>query len=339
MDNNLSNLGYRCKYDICNFPVEGFTRKGSPVKYFTTFQKKQSTRKRGLVCPNQGINVKSKTFSNIRKTRKILNMRGLDRWCNVKPVSVTPYPIVKTIFMMWLQGFDYAPDIVKKCVDTWEFHNRNWNIVKIDESNLKKYLDIDKYLTREQRSEMSPNHYANIIRLLLLKKYGGFWVDATNYCVKPLESWIYPYLKAGFFAYSPDFNREPYGPSRYIANWFIYSEKDNYIVDRWLEKTLAFWANRSKEDYKHWQPVLFYKLVKSDKRFRQIWSKVPKVPGFGPFSPLALEIGKSLPKPITKDKIYNIKHKMSPFYKLSWKYSDQLEPNSVIEYLTNLKLQ
>ena len=43
--------------------------------------------------------------------------------------------IVKTIFIMWLQGFDYAPDIVKRCVDTWEFHHRNWNIVKTDESN------------------------------------------------------------------------------------------------------------------------------------------------------------------------------------------------------------
>ena len=266
-------------------------------------------------------------------------MKDLNNWCDIDPEAVSPYKITKTIFILWLQGFDNAPDIVKKCLQTWEFHHKNWQIVKLDKHNLSDYIDVDEYLSKGQRDTMSTNHYANIIRLALLKKHGGFWVDATDYCVKPLDSWVYPYLRAGFFAYSPDFNRESYAPSRYIANWFIYAERDNYIVRRWLDKSLAFWKNKTKEDYKHWQPVLFYNLVKSDKRFGLIWSKVPKLSGFGPFSPLALEIGKSLPKRITEDKIYNIKNKMAPFYKLSWKYSHELEPNSVIEYLTNFKLQ
>ena len=32
--------------------------------------------------------------------------------------------------------------------------------------------------------------------------YGGFWVDATVYCIKPLNEWIHDYITNGFFAYS-----------------------------------------------------------------------------------------------------------------------------------------
>lgn len=347
MGDNLSNLKYRCKYDICKFPVEGFisNKNNKTLRYFSTGKKNTGKKntckiKKGLLCPNQTHNsIIRRSFSNIRKTYKIKNMNDLNNWCNIPPNVVEPYKITKKIFILWFQGFDNAPDIVKKCVKTWEFHHPGWDIIKIDHRNLKDHFDINKYLSKDQRDNMSPNHYANIIRLLLLKKYGGFWVDSTNYCVKPLESWIYPNLKEGFFAYSPSFNGGSYPPSRYIANWFIYAEKNNYIVDQWLDKSLKFWKGKISEDYKHWQPVLFYNLVRSDKKFKKIWSKVPKIPGLGPFSPLALEIDRSLTRQITTDKIYNITHKMAPFYKLTWKYSDKLEPNNVIEYLTNFKLQ
>ena len=35
----------------------------------------------------------------------------------------------------------------------------------------------------------------------LLEKFGGFWIDATVYCIKPLTEWINNYIDIGFFLF------------------------------------------------------------------------------------------------------------------------------------------
>jgi mannosyltransferase OCH1-like enzyme len=53
--------------------------------------------------------------------------------------------MIKTIFILWFQGFDNAPIIVKKCVDSWKHYNPDWNIILLDHTNLCKYIDLDFY--------------------------------------------------------------------------------------------------------------------------------------------------------------------------------------------------
>jgi hypothetical protein len=329
-----------CKYDVCNFPIEGVTQtatyknKTTKVKYFTNVTRK-GKEKRVLPCPNQIQSIQGKTFKNVNNTRKLKNMRDLDNWCNIKNTAPKNFYITKNIFILWLQGFENAPPIIKKCVKTWEKHNKNWNIIKLDEKNLTEYVNIDDYVTQAQQKNMKRNHFANIIRLLLLVKYGGCWVDATNYCVKPLDDWIYNHFTEGFFV----FERDGYGPNRCIGNWFIYGEKDNYMLKKWLEATLDFWKNKNSAEYYHWHIRLFNNLLHTDKTFKEKWGKINKISGIGPYGPLALNKGANgagLFKDIDDNKIYNITHKMAPFYKLSWKHHDIATKNSVINYFMNL---
>jgi mannosyltransferase OCH1-like enzyme len=44
--------------------------------------------------------------------------------------------VPRTIGFMWLQGFDNAPMLIKKCFASWKRHNPNWNIVFLDEENM-----------------------------------------------------------------------------------------------------------------------------------------------------------------------------------------------------------
>ena len=34
-----------------------------------------------------------------------------------------------TIYILWFQGFDNAPLLVKNCVQSWKHYNPDWNIV------------------------------------------------------------------------------------------------------------------------------------------------------------------------------------------------------------------
>lgn len=325
-----------CKYDVCKFPIEGFsiTDKTRKLKYYTNMQRKDGS-KRALLCPNQSDEIDGVTFKGVGKTRKLKSMKDLDQWCNIKPSLIKKQPLTKIIWLLWLQGFDKAPEIVKKCVESWAKHNKGWKIVKLDENNLSSYVDISKHISKDQKATMSPNHYANVIRLLLLKIHGGFWVDATNYCVKPIDAWFHPYAKEGFFVFS----RDGYGPDRVVGNWFIYAEKNNYLLDKWLEATLNFWKEKGDDKVYHWQPKLFFNLCKTDKIFRELWSKVPKFSAIGPYGPLAFNKGRfggGIYKDIDANQIYNLKHKMAPFYKSTWKDHDKATQDSVINFFLNL---
>ena len=325
-----------CKYDVCDFPIEGFTVKRGTrkLKYYTN-EKRKGGSKRALLCPNQDDGIEGITFNKKKNgTKKLVNMRALNKWCNIRQ-SRKKYPITKIIWILWFQGFESAPPIVKKCLDSWVHHNKDWKIVALDENNLSKYIDIDKYISKDTQEKISRTCLSDIVRLLLLKLHGGIWIDATNYCMKPLDSWIYQYAKEGFFVFS----RDGYGPGRVVGSWFIYAEKGNYLLDKWLLETLDFWERTGKKYDYHWLIILFFNLCKNDAEFKEKWEKVPKFSAIGPFGPLAFNKGKfggRIYTDIDENQIYNFKNKMAPFYKTTWKDHDKASPNSVINYFLKL---
>lgn len=63
--------------------------------------------------------------------------------------------------------------------------------------------------------------YADILRMELLNQNGGVWVDATLFCIKPLDSWINKKINKN------DLIVEKNPDSRVMTNSFMGSLKDN----------------------------------------------------------------------------------------------------------------
>jgi len=57
--------------------------------------------------------------------------------------------IPKIIWILWFQGIDNAPYVIRKCIDSWKLHNPSWKIVFLDENNYSKYIDISKIIVRK----------------------------------------------------------------------------------------------------------------------------------------------------------------------------------------------
>ena len=53
-------------------------------------------------------------------------------------------------------------------------------------------------------SLIPPAAESDLLRLYLLNKYGGVWVDSTNLCRRPLNDWLPSAASQGFFAFFPD---------------------------------------------------------------------------------------------------------------------------------------
>ncbi len=130
------------------------------------------------------------------------------------------------IWSAWLQGRSNAPDFVKKIFDLWEELNPNaqFKVIENEEaSDILKEMGVNtEFMTFQVK--------ANIVRSYVLAKYGGTWVDSTLLPTMPLNSWLTPDLcRAGFFAF-----RSTGHPDLVIQNWFLYAEKGNLLVEKWL---------------------------------------------------------------------------------------------------------
>lgn len=228
--------------------------------------------------------------------------------------------MIKTIYILWFQGFDNAPDIIKKCVDSWKYYNSDWNIILLDDNNLCKYLTLDNYLCKN----INKIALSDIVRIILLKSYGGLWVDATTFCNKPLNDWISNYIKEGFFAFDKP------GPDRLLSSWFIYSEKDNYIIDKWYNSVIIYYNNRDTPHTYFWFHYLFGEIYNKDVIFKNVWDNVPKLSanGIGPHYIHENGLFKNITPKIKKD----IDTKITPLYKLTYKRNFPIYNESIIIY-------
>jgi hypothetical protein len=217
--------------------------------------------------------------------------------------------MIKTIYIYWHQGFAFAPDIVKHCLNSWRKYNPGWKLVCVDKTNLSEYIKAPE-LAFITGLNLNLTAYSDVVRAFLLKENGGVWVDSTLFCNKPLDSWLPGFIKEGFFAF------ERPGPDRLLSSWFLYSDSGSYIMTKWLEEVVKYYSYMKAPHTFFWFHYLFGKLHSEDGYFRELWGRVPKFPANG-LGPRYLEEKGFLFKKINVIIKNNIDKKVTPVYKLS----------------------
>ena len=232
----------------------------------------------------------------------------------------------KVIFIYWAQKFINAPTVVKKCLVSWKLKNPTWEIIELDDSNLSEYINIEEEIPNIKKKNITKASYSDIIRIFLLAKYGGCWCDATTFCNQSLDIWLN--TSNDFFGFELKLDR-------IISSWFLYSEKHNYIIQKWKKTVIEYVNNidilgttnsqaslniwkKDKYDHKHyfWFHYLFGDLYNSDNKFKELWDSTPKISADGPHYIQKQGLLKKL-----SDKVKNhINEVKTPLYKLTYKY-------------------
>ena len=229
--------------------------------------------------------------------------------------------MIKILFILWFQGFENAPEVVKMCVRSWKHYNPDWNIICIDDANLHEYIVLELY-------DISMQERSNVIRCILLNTYGGVWADATTFCNRPLDEWLPLFCeKEGFFAFNKPLNdwlpkyvclENEVVKDRLLSNWFIYSDPNHYIMRKWLQKTVDFHNTNMQQPHSYFiHHYLFGELYESDAAFKEIWDNVPKIDANG-MGPHYLD-EKGFFDELTCATKMDIDCKITPLYKLSYK--------------------
>ena len=89
-------------------------------------------------------------------------------------------PTSKNIWIFWWQGIENAPGIVKNCINSIKKYMPNYNIVIITQNNINNYYQIPDFIKYKlENKQLTFTTFSDILRMNLLKTYGGFWMDAT----------------------------------------------------------------------------------------------------------------------------------------------------------------
>ena len=93
---------------------------------------------------------------------------------------------------MWWQGEENAPAIVKLCLASIRKHCGSHKFILITKDNIQEYLDLPEHIiSKVNAGYISFTHLSDIVRMNLLTKYGGLWIDSTMFAADDLPKEIF----------------------------------------------------------------------------------------------------------------------------------------------------
>ena len=104
------------------------------------------------------------------------------------------FMIPKIIHYIWL-GKGQLPKIFDKCLASWQKYCPDWEIKRWDESNLD--LDICPYV-REAYDNRKFAFASDVLRLDLLNRFGGVYLDVDVELLKPIDVFLSEHAFTGF---------------------------------------------------------------------------------------------------------------------------------------------
>ena len=97
-----------------------------------------------------------------------------------------------TIWVFWWTGEESMPLAIKLCHQSKLNNSNGCKVVLLTEENIKDYVSFPDFVwTQFEEGKLRIQHFADMIRVQLVKKYGGVWLDASLYCTEPIDEKIF----------------------------------------------------------------------------------------------------------------------------------------------------
>lgn len=232
--------------------------------------------------------------------------------------AVTRAAPVPRVFTFWNSPVPAAPPIVRTCLA--QLHRMHPDAIVLDPATVGEWIDVPPFVSKLLDSGRVA-HFADYVRVALLERYGGIWVDATCYLPGPLTESIQPLLSAGVLY--------PRWSARQISNWFIATSGPRHPIIALQRAALeAWWRERDDlPDYFLYHRI-FESLLSLVPEARRIWRRVPQLSSL---SAHLLQV--AMYRPYDPDECALILD-ASPIQKLSYKYdAESVPPGSVLARL------
>ena len=181
------------------------------------------------------------------------------------------------VWVCWMQGMDNAPVLVQRCFLSLKENLKDREIVLITSANLKDYTDFPTYiLEKYEKGLITHTHFSDLLRVELLCRYGGTWIDATVFCSGGnIPSYM---LNSDLFMFQ---NLKPGadGSTLNISSWFMTSCANNKIMLAVRALLWEYWKKNNRLiDYF----LLHHFIVMVGERYTDEWKRIVQFPNSFP---------------------------------------------------------
>lgn len=228
------------------------------------------------------------------------------------------------IWICWFQGIEKAPELVKACYNSVVKNYNDKQIIVLTEENYKQYVDIPEYILKKwEKGYITFAHFSDILRIELLSKYGGLWLDSTIFTTKKSDLVFNDNIELFVFK-QVDLDRKN-SLTVVASNWLIYANKDNNIINLTKKLLYQYW-----KDYNHAINYnifhIFFKFA--TEVYKDEWDKVPTFNNISPHI-LQFELNDDF-----EELRFNQIRGMSDFHKLNWRIKSK-NKNSYYNYIVD----
>ncbi|PRT72376.1 capsular biosynthesis protein [Streptococcus anginosus] len=231
----------------------------------------------------------------------------------------------KKIWICWFQGLEAAPHVVQECIASVKKHLSDREVVVLTDANYHHYVTFPDHIkTKIAQGIISKTHLSDLLRLELLTKYGGTWIDGTVFCSSSdIPSYM---LDSNLFLFQ---NLKPGldGQALAISTWFMTASKSHHPLLELTKDLLYFYWEQNNTMVDYFLIHHFFQL--SIEEFPEYWSKV--VP-FNNSTPHILQL-RLFEK--YDETMYHYILEQTPFHKLTYKFEEEKSriPNTYYKHL------
>lgn len=237
-----------------------------------------------------------------------------------------PNPYPDKIWVCWLQGEKNAPLLVKKCIASIRKYAADKEVIIITNDNLSQYITFPDFILKNKiKGRITNTHFSDIIRIYLLAKYGGIWIDATVYLTGPLPAYA---LNTPLFCYKTSLSEtEPIK----MSSWFISAQPNHEIIVRTQQLITEYWKHNTWLCHYYLFHLLFSIAIDSKTHLKEQWKAIPYFNSCIPHT-LSTEITNSY----QIERWEQIKQ-ISSIHKLTYKLSPEIyeQKNTFLQLLLN----
>nr|WP_262918831.1 capsular polysaccharide synthesis protein [Bacteroides sp. ET71] len=149
------------------------------------------------------------------------------------------------VWFCWWQGEETMPDVAKACLNSIKMHADRHPVIVITEANHGDYVDLPDYIrTKVKQGKISLTHLSDILRMALLAKHGGIWIDSTVLIpCKHFNSFIRPDRKFWTCHHVPIYHNISRGG---WVGFFVACGRNNLLPSFMNDFFLLYWKTQTK---------------------------------------------------------------------------------------------
>ena len=215
------------------------------------------------------------------------------------------------IWVCWWTGLETAPPIVKQCVKSIYRNSNNHKVNLITQDNYFKYVDVPDYIMNKMvQGLMGLAHFTDYLRVCLIEKYGGLWLDATIFCSEQLSN---DYFTLPFFTL-----KSPYRETRYISKY----RWTTFCLGGWRHNQFFLFMKDALEEY--WLKndyaidYLFFDYIISIARDNNVFIR-DLMDAVAENTPHRDDLQAAMNAALPAEQFENVINKDTTLYKLSWR--------------------